>query len=421
MSSSHPSPYSALGNEICALVDAGALEPVAAWFAAHPTCGVNAHNARYQSPLMVAAQAPLSLPVLRHLLSIGASPHYTVGSELGMTALHLAAGASNVHGVALLLAAGADPLRLDSVGRSPLHCAAIAGSNAVVRRLLRAILHRVTVVALAWDERGGLGAGPPGHPGMGLSGSGVGEWPPAGSSSSGSSSSSSSSVGSAATAATAPSAPAAPGPSAAALMSSLTVISRSIAASGESLESVLSALAAGGALAPAGSAPSAFTVAGARAPGSGASSSSSSSSAALAAAARLPPTPAQRALAMTDLRVAVAESVTAFLNGQDDSGYTSLMLAAEHGREDVVKTLLAAGCDVLARNKLCHTAIGVRVLPACRPFPVLRAHARAHTHRPPPRHPPPRPSYISSWRTGLASRASWRCWRPACLLALAPL
>ena len=372
---SHPSPHSALGNEICALVDAGALEPVAAWFAAHPTC-VNAHNARYQSPLMVAAQAPMSLPVLRHLLSIGASPHYTVGSELGMTALHLAAGASNVHGVALLLAAGADPLRLDSVGRSPLHCAAIAGSNAIVRRLLRAILHRVTVVALAWDERGGLGAGPPGHPGMGLSGSGVGAWPPAGSSSSSSSSSSSgssgSSSGSAAAAAAAPGAPAAapaaaPGPSAAALMSSLTVISRSIAASGESLESVLSALAAGGALAPAGSAPSAFTVAGARAPG-GSSSGIGSSSAALAAAARLPPTPAQRALAMADLRVAVAESVTAFLNGQDDSGYTSLMLAAEHGREDVVKTLLAAGCDVLARNKLCHTAIGVRAARARAPL-----------------------------------------------------
>ena len=336
----HPSPHSALGKEICDLVESGSLEEVARWFAAHPY-SVNLHNSRYQTPLMVAAQAPACLPVLRYLLSIGASPHYTVGGELEMTALHYAAAGGNVYGVALLLAAGADPLRLDSVGRSPLHCGATAAreGNAIVRRLLRAILHRVTVVALAWDESGGLSGPPLGVPGMGL-----GECPPGG-----------------------------PAAAAGALMASVTYISRSIAASKESLQSVLTTLAMGahmgqppelgGARGPGGSGgPSAFSLAGAARPCGGGGSSSAALAAAQggSALARPQPTPAQRALAMAELHSAVADAVTSYINGQDDSGYTGLMLAAEYGHEDVVKTLIAAGCNVLARNKLQHTAIGVR-------------------------------------------------------------
>jgi ankyrin repeat protein len=382
----HPSPHSQLGNEICSLVDTGSLDQVVAWFAAHPT-SINIHNSHYQSPLMVAAQSPMSLPVLRYLLSLGASPHYTVGAELGMTALHFAAASSNVYGVALLLAAGADPLRLDSVGRSPLHCGAIAGSNAIVRRLLRAILHRLTVVALAWDECGGLGGPPFGVPGMGL-----GECP-----------------GGAQGAASA-------------LMASVTHISRSIATSGETLQSVLSTLALGSGGAPGGpggsGGPSAFTVAGSSRPAHSAGGSSSGGASSSAAAAhtgsgassspRVQPTPVQRAIAMAELRGAVADAVTAYLNGQDDSGYTCLMLAAEHGREDVVKTLLAAGCDVLARNKLSHTAIGVSgregVLGATR-LPLSHCHGTTHTyptltltplHSTPP-HPPTHPLQLADW------------------------
>ena len=48
----------------------------------------------------------------------------------------------------------------------------------------------------------------------------------------------------------------------------------------------------------------------------------------------------------------------ALLNVQDASGYTALMTAAEHGREEIVRLLLQwDACSAVARNKLNHTAI----------------------------------------------------------------
>jgi hypothetical protein len=354
---SHPCPASDLGNEICGITDTGCLEDIVDWVRKHPG-RLNIHGTRYMSPLMVAATNPVHLPIVRFLLSAGANPHYTVGgNELGATALHVAAARGNVYGLALLLAAGADPLRLDSMGRSPLHCASTAGSVACVRRLLRAILHRVTVVALAWDENGGLrGLSdlPPGVPGMGL-----GEMSPV--------------------------------TAAATLMSAVTYISRSIAASGENLATVLSNMASAGVGqlqhgAPMGG-PSAFTAAGGGSSrggwgGGGGSSGGGAGSSSHFYSSRLRalPTPAQRAVAMSELRTAVADAVTGILNAQDDSGYTCLMLAAEHGREEVVKTLLAAGASVHSRNKLLHSALGVREPWRGPPPSLFYTRALSHTH-----------------------------------------
>jgi Ankyrin repeats (3 copies)/Ankyrin repeat len=47
----------------------------------------------------------------------------------------------------------------------------------------------------------------------------------------------------------------------------------------------------------------------------------------------------------------------AFLNAADSSGYTPLMLAAEHGRADTARDLLEMGANPLLRNKLNHQAI----------------------------------------------------------------
>lgn len=46
-----------------------------------------------------------------------------------------------------------------------------------------------------------------------------------------------------------------------------------------------------------------------------------------------------------------------FLNAADSSGYTPLMLAAEHGRVDTARDLLDMGANPLLRNKLNHQAI----------------------------------------------------------------
>lgn len=45
------------------------------------------------------------------------------------------------------------------------------------------------------------------------------------------------------------------------------------------------------------------------------------------------------------------------LNIQDTSGYTPLMIAAEHGKEDMVRLLLSWKANTILRNKLNHTAI----------------------------------------------------------------
>ena len=45
-----------------------------------------------------------------------------------------------------------------------------------------------------------------------------------------------------------------------------------------------------------------------------------------------------------------------FLNAVDTKGYTPLMLAAEHGRADVVELLIELGADCTLKNKLNHNA-----------------------------------------------------------------
>ena len=188
------------------MVDKGDLSGVVRFFESHPeisspdqlVCPMS------RTPLMVSVLSATSLPITRYLLSRGSSAHAAV-LDLGYTALHLSSHAGNNYGTALLLAAGADPLRLDAVGRSPLHWASITGHVGVMTRLLRAILERVVVVALAWDERGGLGAGAP----LSIPGMGLGDGIPHGIS---------------------------PG---SALLESVTNVSRAVAASGDSLQVVL--------------------------------------------------------------------------------------------------------------------------------------------------------------------------------------
>jgi ankyrin repeat protein len=69
----------------------------------------------------------------------GARADVNARDEQGLTALHVAAGRGDAAGVRALLAAGADPLALDSaIGASPLHHAAQSGSVEVMRLLLEA-------------------------------------------------------------------------------------------------------------------------------------------------------------------------------------------------------------------------------------------------------------------------------------------
>ena len=52
-----------------------------------------------------------------------------------------------------------------------------------------------------------------------------------------------------------------------------------------------------------------------------------------------------------------ARSRGALLNAADNSGYTPLMIAAEHGRAETASALLDMGANPLLRNKLNHQAI----------------------------------------------------------------
>lgn len=45
-----------------------------------------------------------------------------------------------------------------------------------------------------------------------------------------------------------------------------------------------------------------------------------------------------------------------FLNAVDTNGYTPIMLAAEHGRADVVELLIELGADCTLKNRLNHNA-----------------------------------------------------------------
>jgi hypothetical protein len=181
-------------------------------------------------------------------------------------------------------------------------------------RLLRAILERVVVVALAWDERGGLGSGAP----LSIPGMGLGDGIPQGIS---------------------------PG---SALLESVTNVSRAVAASGDSLQVVLDSFS----LAHPPSSPAAL-LALSRGGGGGPSAFTAKGLASKTLKAK------DREAAMGLLRGAIKDTLTAFFNSQDDSGYTPLMLSAEHGREEGVKILLEAGADTLRRTKLVHSASGV--------------------------------------------------------------
>ena len=74
-------------------------------------------------PLVVLAESlvcgyPEELPLFHELVAKGANVNQA--DERGNTALHWAAGANDVELVRYLLAHGADPLSIDSSGRSPL-------------------------------------------------------------------------------------------------------------------------------------------------------------------------------------------------------------------------------------------------------------------------------------------------------------
>jgi len=285
---------SALGRELNSLIERGANFESVYKFFERPDLPGNPDllvDIQQRTPLMVSVLTQTTLPITRFLLSQGSSVHVSV-PDLGFTALHIASHSGNEKGTALLLAAGADPLRLDAMGRSALHWAAISGEASVLNRLLRAMLDRVTTVALAWDEQGG-----------------------AGQSSTLSTSNS--------------------------LIETVISVSRLRAMRGDSLQAVLEALqgeAAHKALMVPGRG-SAFTAKG---------------------VLQKPASPKEREQAMVLLRVTIMETLLAFFNAQDDSGYTALMLAAEHGRQECVKSLLEAGVDSLKRTKLGHSASGVR-------------------------------------------------------------
>jgi len=327
-------------TELCQLVDSGCLARVSAFLLAHPDLPLNAPGERMVSPLQLASGCPSSLAIVRVLLSRGASPHYAVPG-LDATALHAACAADSGHTAALLLAAGADPLRADALGRTALHWAALHASGTLMRRIMRAVLHRVCAVAAACDKAGWL-------------------------------------AGEAAPHAT--------------LAAAVGLVTRDCV-SGNPLHAILGSVstgapgaggARGGGLSAGlggGGGPSAFTAAGARGGGGGGGGEGGSG----AAAARA------RTLAPDAFRAAVSEAFRALLNGQDASGYSAAMLAAEHGKEDAVKVLLGAGADAALRNKLSHSAAEVRLLAPILFQPPSPLHTRAPAQRIalPPSAPPP--------------------------------
>lgn len=150
-------PFSATpsGVDFCAIVDTGDIAAVSAWLQEHPSFPLDSHNDRRLSPLTIAASNPGSIEIVRLLLTHGASVNFA-SPDLGTTPLHAAASADNGAATALLLAAGADPLRIDSFGRNALHCAAVGATEPLAARLLRAAVHRITVIALEANAAGTL-------------------------------------------------------------------------------------------------------------------------------------------------------------------------------------------------------------------------------------------------------------------------
>ena len=301
-----PPAATAHGIEFCALVDVGDYESVVLWLGAHPGFPIDSCCERLVTPLMVSCGNTGSLRITRLLLSRGACVHWA-SSDLGASPLLAAVAADNVAATALLLAAGANALRADAFGRTPLHVATYAAHALLLRRLLTAVLHRVTAIALEVSLAGAFGSG---------SGAGV--------------------VAAAGTGALAAAVDAATkaGAAADAPLCDVLVMGVALAAA-----QVVAAAAAGGGGGVQASASSAFTAAAGRA-GNGSS----------------PATP----IARDALRASVAAVFLRAVNAQDASGYSPLMVAAEHGREENLRILLGAGADVGLRNKLRHTAVEVR-------------------------------------------------------------
>jgi hypothetical protein len=281
------------------------------------------------TPLQQACTSPQSLPIARLLLARGASPHFAVPG-LCITPLHAAAGADAQHTAALLLAAGADPVRQDGIGRTPLHYAALTGSAPLLRRLLRALLHRVVAVALACDKAGWLMSEEL--------------------------------------------------PTVAALVAAFNLLARDVAA-GVPLHALLTSLSSSG---PGGGRPAPLGGSG------GGPSAFTATPRSLAAAAGAPSLPKVVRLPPESFKSVVAGAFQTFVNMQDLSGYSAAMLAAEHGREEAVKVLLSAGADGLVRNKLSHSAAEVRGAspPPPPPTPHAARNAKPHALPRPTRTPP---------------------------------
>lgn len=325
-------PFSATqsGVDFCAVVDTGDFAAASAWLQEHPSFPLDSHNDRRLSPLTIAAANPGSIDIVRLLLAHGASVNFA-SPDLGTTPLHAAASADNGAATALLLAAGADPLRIDSFGRNALHCAAVGATEPLAARLLRAAVHRITVIALEANAAGTLANN------------------------------------------------AVPPPNA--LLNTMAFTSREVGATGRPLASVLR-FSSGSTVGIGGSAPSLFGVPGASAFRAMAQPQQLSKDVLRSAiltctqffvnmqvrsAAFSFPVCSHAACAHTHsllTQTALAPNPTHTPPShceQDSLGYTALMLAAEHGRADTVGLLLSAGADVKLRNRLAYMAADVRL------------------------------------------------------------
>jgi hypothetical protein len=306
------------------LIEGGSFTKVSGYLLAHPEVPLNSPNDRLQSPLQLASSTPASLPIVRMLLARGASPHYVVPG-LNSTPLHAACASDSGHTAALLLAAGADPLRPDALGRTALHAAALHAGNSLLRRVLRATLHRVCAVAVACDKAGWL----------------VHEEAPH-----------------------------------ATLVAAVNLATRDCL-SGTPLHALLGNLALGAPGAGGGGKPASV--------GAGGPSAFTPpvrpAAAASAPAAAVAPTGYRTNLAPDAFRAIVADAFRALVNAQDVSGYSAIMVAAEHGRDETVKLLMGAGADPSLRNKLSHSSAEVRAPPPARRLPRAPHNTPARAHK----------------------------------------
>uniref|UniRef100_A0A3Q1HL91 RHD domain-containing protein n=1 Tax=Anabas testudineus TaxID=64144 RepID=A0A3Q1HL91_ANATE len=100
-------------------------------------CGVQDSNG--DTPLHLAIihqQTDVMQQLIHTLLSSQQQNILNTANHLRQTPLHLAVITRQVKAVEMLLSAGADPSLLDKDGRTPLHLAALAGDNSMLRYLL---------------------------------------------------------------------------------------------------------------------------------------------------------------------------------------------------------------------------------------------------------------------------------------------